>query len=87
LLPSITAGISTWSVCQTGATSTAKREGKDSSGKYQYRIEEGNVLEDDLGNPLIDQDCVASRTDDPPGIAELFVAWAKQQKLAFWNED
>lgn len=66
---------------------TSERGGKDSSGEYIFRKNEaGSVLEDDNGNPLIGQDCVKYRGEDPDGIAEHFVKWAKKQKLTFWVE-
>jgi type I restriction enzyme M protein len=64
---------------------TSKKGGKDSSGEYIFRKDEsGSILEDENGNPLIDQDCVKYRDEDPDGIAEQFVKWAKKQKLDFW---
>jgi len=65
----------------------SERGGKDSSGNYTYiKDENGNILEDENGNPLIDQDCVAYQADDPPGIAEAFIQWAKKNKISFWME-
>lgn len=62
--------------------------GKDSSGEYVYRKDPiGNIIEDKHGNPLIEQDCVRYREEDPDGIAEQFVNWARKQKLGFWRED
>ncbi len=67
---------------------TSDHEGKNSSGDYIASFDDdGNLLEDDLGNPLIDQDCVAYHQNQAPGIAEFFVGWAKKQKLGFWGED
>jgi len=66
----------------------SEQGGKDSSGEYVYRKDSaGNILEDKHGNPLIEQDCVKHRDEDPDGVAEQFVKWAKSQKLAFWGED
>jgi len=65
----------------------SERGGKDSSGNYIFRKDEdGNIMEDENGNPLIDQDCVAYQADDPPGIAEAFIQWAKKNKISFWME-
>jgi type I restriction enzyme M protein len=67
---------------------TSELGGKDSSGEYLYRKDPaGNILKDALSNPLIEQDCVKYRDEDPDSIAEQFVQWAKSQKLAFWGED
>jgi type I restriction enzyme M protein len=64
---------------------TSERGGKDSSGEYMYRKDQsGNVIEDENGNPLIDQDCIKYRDEDSDGIAEQFVTWAKKHKLIFW---
>jgi len=67
---------------------TSEQGGKDSSGEYIFRKNEaGSILEDENGNPLIDQDCIKYRDKDADGIAEQFVRWAKKQKLTFWIED
>lgn len=67
---------------------TSEKGGKESSGEYIYRKDPaGNILEDESGNPLIEQDCVKYRDEDPDGIAEQLVKWAKKQKLSFWRED
>jgi type I restriction enzyme M protein len=61
--------------------------GKDSSGEYDYRKDEyQNVIEDEHGNPQINQDCVKYRDEDPDAIAEHFVRWAREQELNFWDE-
>jgi type I restriction enzyme M protein len=66
---------------------TSEQGGKDSSGEYIFRKEQlGSIIEDENGNPLIDQDCIKYRNEDPDGIAEQFVKWAKKQKLSFWAE-
>lgn len=67
---------------------TSEKGGKDSSGDYIYhKDEDGNLLENAQGNPLIDQDCVTYLRGDPPGIAENFAQWAQQNKIKFWSED
>jgi type I restriction enzyme M protein len=66
---------------------TSEHGGKDSSGEYVYRKNSvRGILEDENGNPLIEQDCIRYRNEDPDGIAEQFVKWAKKQKLSFWWE-
>lgn len=67
---------------------TSEQGGKESSGEYVYRKDlAGSILDDEFGNPLIEQDCVKYRNEDSDGIAEQFVKWAKKQKLSFWRED
>jgi len=67
---------------------TSELGGKDSSGEYIYRKDSlGNIIEDKHGNPLIEQDCVKYREEDPDGIAEQFVKWAKRHKLTFLHVD
>lgn len=66
---------------------TSELGGKDSSGEYIYRKDLArNILKDAHGNPLIEQDCVKCRDEDPDGIAEQFVKWATKRKLGFWSE-
>lgn len=66
---------------------TSEKGGKDSSGEYLYRKDQTrSILKDAQGNPLIEQDCVKYRDEDPDGIAEQFVRWARKQKLGFWLE-
>jgi len=67
---------------------TSEVGGKDTRGEYVFRKDEnGNILEDEIGNPLIEQDCVTYRSEDPDAIAEYFVAWSKKHKMYFWAED
>jgi len=67
---------------------TSEQGGKDSSGEYTFRKDQtGSIIEDENGNPLIDQDCIKYRDQDLDGIAEQFVSWAKKQKLTFWVEE
>jgi type I restriction enzyme M protein len=63
----------------------SQKGGKDSSGEYEYRVKDGNVLKDATGNPLIAQDCV-SYIQGEDGIAEAFGKWAKKHELPFWKE-
>jgi type I restriction enzyme M protein len=67
---------------------TSEHGGKDSSSEYIYRKDPvGNIIEDKYSNPLIEQDCVKYREEDPDGIAEQFVKWAKGHKLNFLHVD
>ena len=48
---------------------TSERGGKDSSGEYIFRKDPiRSIIEDENGNPLIDQDCVKYRGEDPDGM-------------------
>lgn len=73
--------------------------GKNNSGDYEYLIDEdGNLVEDNDGNPEINQDLVnhkISRNDlltktdkikeEDCNIAEAFVKFAKEQQFDFWT--
>ncbi len=66
---------------------TSERGGKDSSGVYIVRKDgQGNILTDQVGNPLIDQDCVKYRERDEDSIAEAFLSFAEKHRLDFWRE-
>lgn len=77
----------------------SERGGKDNSGDYVYMIDDnGNLVEDQGGQPKIDQDLVnydltaedladaALIPDEQLCIAEAFVRFAQQQGLSFWKE-
>lgn len=72
--------------------------GKNNSGEYEYLVdEEGNIVEDDNGNPHFKQDLVnysitkeelaniAEIDENKLCIAEAFIKFAKDEKLNFWN--
>lgn len=62
----------------------SERGGKDPSGEYAYLTDEvGNVMEDEHGNPIIDQDCIRYSADAPLGIADAFCDWAQTNVLPF----
>lgn len=76
----------------------SERGGKNNSGDYAYRVdEEGNILEDDTGQPVIDQDLVNyslspvdledadALPDDSLCVAEAFVRFAQKHDLDFWR--
>jgi type I restriction enzyme M protein len=77
----------------------SERGGKNNSGDYEYLIDEdGNLVEDNDGNPEINQDLVnhkISRNDlltktdkikeEDCNIAEAFVKFAKEQQFDFWT--
>jgi type I restriction enzyme M protein len=63
---------------------TSERSGKSSSGDYILKLDENrNIVTNEHGDPLIDQDCISYVGD--VHIAEGFVKWAKKQKLSFWQ--
>jgi len=76
----------------------SERGGKNNSGDYEYLIdEEGNFIEYDDGQPIIDQDLVnfdlnAEDLKDPSKlsdkdicIAEAFVSFAQKYNFDFWR--
>lgn len=78
----------------------SEKGGKNNSGDYEYLLDDdGNIVEDDWGNPEINQDLVNHKIsreellengenipDDECCIAEAFVKFAKEQKFDFWME-
>ena len=78
----------------------SERGGKNNSGDYEYLLDEdGNLIEDDFGNPEIDQDLVnhsikrnnlLNQNFDfdsaELNIAEAFVKFAKEQDFDFWKK-
>jgi type I restriction enzyme M protein len=77
----------------------SEKGGKNNSGDYEYLTdEEGNFIEYDDGQPIIDQDLVNfdieakdmkdvnNLTDDQICIAEAFVQFAQKQGFDFWRE-
>jgi len=76
----------------------SERGGKNNSGDYEYLVDEdGNLLEDETGQPIIDQDLVnhnlspeeladaAALPDDHLCVAEAFVQFARKHDLDFWR--
>jgi len=76
----------------------SERGGKNNSGDYEYRVDEdGNIMEDDTGQPVIDQDLVnyslkpaelddaAALPEDGLCVAEAFVRFAQKHDLDFWR--
>lgn len=72
--------------------------GKDNSGEYIYLLDtNGNLIEDELGNPVIKQDLVSydiaqkdlENIDKLPkeklSVAEHFIKYAKHYNLKFWS--
>ena len=78
----------------------SERGGKNNSGDYEYRVDEnGNLLEDESGQFVIDQDLVnyalksedladaESLPEDRLCVAEAFVRFARKHGLEFWRAD
>ena len=76
----------------------SERGGKNNSGDYEYRVDEnGNIVEDDTGQPVIDQDLVNYRfhprdlvdagalPEDSLCVAEAFARFAQKHDLDFWR--
>jgi len=76
----------------------SERGGKKSSGDYVYLLDDdGNLIEDESGHPVIDQDLVnygltyddlkdaESIHDEKLCIAEAFVRFAQKHNFDFWS--
>ena len=76
----------------------SERSGKNNSGDYEYLMDDnGNLMEDDSGHPIINQDLVNYQLkpeelqtpenipDDKLCIAEAFVRFAKKYDFDFWR--
>ena len=72
--------------------------GKNNSGEYEYLIDEdGNIVEDEIGNPVFKQDLVnyeitrerldniTTLDESKLAIAEAFIKFSKEQNFTFWN--
>ncbi|MFE8698453.1 N-6 DNA methylase, partial [Cytobacillus sp. FJAT-53684] len=78
----------------------SEKGGKNNSGDYEYLTDdEGNFIEYDDGQPIIEQDLVnfdleasdlkdaIALTDDKVCIAEAFVQFAQKQGFDFWRKN
>jgi len=78
----------------------SERGGKDNSGDYAYVLDDkGHLIEDENGQPKIDQDLVnydlnaehladaESIPDEKLCIAEAFVRFAQEQGFSFWRAE
>lgn len=76
----------------------SERGGKNNSGDYEHMTDEnGNLMEFEDGQPIINQDLVnynlkaedladaKSISDDKLCIAEAFVRFAQKNKFDFWE--
>lgn len=65
----------------------SQKGGKDSSGEPIYKKDEtGRPLLDEHSHLVIDHDLHNANGELPDGIAEAFVAFAKEQRFDFWSE-
>ena len=66
----------------------SERGGKNNSGDYVYAAapEGGPPRLDANGHLIIDHDLHSHDGHLPPGIAEAFIRWAKNEGLSFWAE-
>ena len=63
----------------------SEKGGKDNSGDYVYlKNEDGKDKLDRYGHLIVDHDLHGHNGELPPGIAEAFITWAKDEKLSFW---
>lgn len=78
----------------------SERGGKNNSGDYEHMTDkDGNLIEDENGQPMIDQDLVNYKLgpdelndaenipDDQLCIAEAFVRFAQKHDFAFWRAE
>ena len=64
----------------------SEKGGKDNSGDYVYvKGSDDQYRLDKNGHMIVDHDLHSHDGELPPGIAETFIAWAKQQVLSFWK--
>ncbi len=60
--------------------------GKDNSGDYVLlQNENGQYKLDENGHLIVEHDLHNHNDELPDGIAETFIAWAKSEKLSFWE--
>ncbi len=60
--------------------------GKNNSGDYKfYREETGRYKPDKNGHLIVDHDLHNQDSELDDGIAEAFIAWAKNEGLSFWK--
>ena len=66
----------------------SERGGKDTSGEYVYvKDASGQSKLDKNGHMVVDHDLHSHGGEQPPGIAEAFIDWAKAVGLSFWASD
>ena len=66
---------------------TSEKGGKDNSGDYVFlQNSNGHHKLDKNGHLIVDHDLHNHNEELPDGIAEAFIAWAKSEKLSFWED-
>ena len=64
----------------------SEKGGKDNSGNYVFlENSNGQYKLDENGHLIIEHDLHNHNGELPNGIAEVFIAWAKSEKLSFWE--
>lgn len=64
----------------------SEKSGKDNSGEYVYvKNGDGKYKLDQYGHFIVDQDLHNHNGELEDGIAEAFIAWAKEENLSFWR--
>ncbi|WP_446010871.1 N-6 DNA methylase [Candidatus Electrothrix sp.] len=64
----------------------SEKGGKDNSGDYVYlKNGDGKEKLDRQGHLVVDHDLHSHDGELPDGIAEAFIAWAKEEGLSFWS--
>lgn len=65
----------------------SEKGGKDNSGDYVFlQNENGQSKLDENGHLIVQHDLHNHNDELPDGIAETFIAWAKSEKLSFWED-
>ena len=65
----------------------SEKGGKDNSGDYVFlQNENGQPKLDENGHLIVEHDLHNHNGELPTGIAETFIAWAKSEKLSFWED-
>ena len=63
----------------------SEKSGKDTSGEYVYlKDSDGQYILDEEGHWIVDHDLYKHNDEDPDGIADAFIKWAKIEELSFW---
>ncbi len=64
----------------------SEKGGKNNSGDYVYlKNADGKEKLDRQGHMIVDHDLHSHDGELPDGIAEAFIAWAKEEGLRFWS--
>ena len=64
----------------------SEKGGKDNSGDYVYaQNRDGQYKLDKNGHLIVDHDLHSHDGTLPDGIAEVFIEWARSEKLSFWT--